>query len=65
MHAFLTSALVGDESSASRPGLFTSGVAPPGSHWKEGWEAPEPVWTQWRIQQIPSLPGMEPRSFNP
>jgi hypothetical protein len=32
MHIFLTSALVGGEWSASRPGKFT-----PGTHWTGGW----------------------------
>jgi hypothetical protein len=32
-HIFLTSALVGDEWSASRPGLFTPGERAPVTHW--------------------------------
>jgi hypothetical protein len=32
IHIFLTSALAGDEWSASRPGRFT-----PGTHWIGGW----------------------------
>jgi hypothetical protein len=42
IHIFLTSALVGGEWSASRPGRFT-----PSTHWEAGW-APEPVWKTWR-----------------
>jgi hypothetical protein len=34
---FLTSAQVGGEWSASRPGHFTSGERAPGTHWIEGW----------------------------
>jgi hypothetical protein len=40
MHIFLTSALVGDEWSASRPGLFTPGERAPGTHWIGGWVGP-------------------------
>jgi hypothetical protein len=35
-HVFLTSALVGSESSASRPGRFTPGGSAPGTHWRGG-----------------------------
>jgi hypothetical protein len=37
-HVFLTSALVGGEWSASRPGRFTPGEKAPGTHWIGGWE---------------------------
>jgi hypothetical protein len=36
-HVFLTSALVGGEWSASRPGRFTPGEKVPGTHWIGGW----------------------------
>jgi hypothetical protein len=36
IHIFLTSALVGGEWSASRPGRFTPGKTAPGSHWTGG-----------------------------
>jgi hypothetical protein len=36
-HVFLTSALVGREWSASRPGPFTPGERAPGTHWIGGW----------------------------
>jgi hypothetical protein len=39
-HVFLTSALVGDEWSASRPGRFTPGERAPGTHWIGGWVDP-------------------------
>jgi hypothetical protein len=34
---FLTSALVGGEWSASRPGRFIPGERTPGTHWIGGW----------------------------
>jgi hypothetical protein len=39
-HVFLTSALVGGECSASRPGRFTSVKRAPGTHWIGGWVDP-------------------------
>jgi hypothetical protein len=40
IHIFLTSALVGGEWSASRPGRFTTGERAPGSHCIGGWVDP-------------------------
>jgi hypothetical protein len=40
IHIFLTSALVGGEWSASRPGRFTPGKEPPGTHCIGGWVDP-------------------------
>jgi hypothetical protein len=37
---FLTSALVGGEWSASRPGCFTPGERAPGTNWIGGWVDP-------------------------
>jgi hypothetical protein len=37
---YLTSVLVGDEWSASRPGRFTPGGRVPGTHWIGGWADP-------------------------
>jgi hypothetical protein len=51
IHIFLTSALVGGEWSATRPGRFTPGERAPGTHWIEGWWATEPVWTTWRDEK--------------
>jgi hypothetical protein len=45
-HVFLSSALVGNEWSASRPGRLTPEEKAPSTHW-----APEPVWTRWRGEQ--------------
>jgi hypothetical protein len=40
IHVFLTSALVGGEWSASRPGRFTTSERAPGTHWLGGWVGP-------------------------
>jgi hypothetical protein len=45
---FLTSAQVGDEWSASRPGSFTPEERASVTHWIGGWVGPDPVWTTWR-----------------
>jgi hypothetical protein len=42
MHIFLTSALVGGEWSASRPGRFTSEERAPGTHWVGRHRSPLP-----------------------
>jgi hypothetical protein len=56
-NVFLTSALTGDEWSASCPGRFTPGKrAPLPIGLEAGWN-PEPVWTTWR--QFLTLPGLE------
>jgi hypothetical protein len=39
-HIFFTSALVGGELSASRPGRFTPRERAPGTHWIVGWVDP-------------------------
>jgi hypothetical protein len=39
-HTFFTWATDGDESSASRSGLFRSGRRAPGTHWIGGWVEP-------------------------
>jgi hypothetical protein len=41
IHIFSTSALVGGEWSASRPGRFTHGERVPGTHWIGGWVNPK------------------------
>jgi hypothetical protein len=40
IYSFLTSALVGGEWSASRPGRFTPGDRAPGTHWIGDWMGP-------------------------
>jgi hypothetical protein len=42
---FLTSALVGGEWSASRPGRFTPREGALGTHWIRGWVDLTAVWT--------------------
>jgi hypothetical protein len=50
-HVFLTSALIGDKWSASRPCRFTSGERAPGTHWIGGWMGPQrAVWTLRRTE---------------
>jgi hypothetical protein len=57
LHAFLTSALDGDEWSASRPGRFTPRERVPSTHWIGGWVShfthtdPYPSKTQPNITQ--------------
>jgi hypothetical protein len=52
IHIFLTSALIGCEWSASRPGRFTTGESALGNIvLKAGW-APEWVWTKWRRENL-------------
>jgi hypothetical protein len=50
MHVFLTSALVGGDWSASRPGRFTPGEGASVPIGKEAGWALELVWTTWRIE---------------
>jgi hypothetical protein len=45
---YFTSALDGDEFSASRPGLFTPIGRAPGTNWIGGYMGSGPVWTMWR-----------------
>jgi hypothetical protein len=40
IHIFLTSALAGDECSASRPGRFTTGETAPSTDWIGSWVDP-------------------------
>jgi hypothetical protein len=41
LHAFLTTALDGDEWSGSRSGRFTHRERAPGTHWIGGWVSPK------------------------
>jgi hypothetical protein len=54
IHVFSTSALVGGEWSASRPGRFTPGERVPGVHWIGSW-----------VCVRTSLDDMEKRKFLP
>jgi len=53
-HAF-TSALYGDEWSASRPEPFTPREGAPGTHWIGGWVGPTAVLDVGVKRKIPSL----------
>jgi hypothetical protein len=50
----LTSALDGDECSASRPGRFTPKERAPGTHWIVGWVGPRAVLDAAVKRKIPS-----------
>jgi hypothetical protein len=66
IHIFLTSALVGGEWSASRPGRFTPGERAPGTHWIGGWVGPSAGLDD--VEKIPDPTGTQtpdPRSSNP
>jgi hypothetical protein len=62
-YSFFTSALDGDEWSASRPGrALASGKGPSVPIVEEAGWAPEQVWTHVRGKILSPLPGIEPRS---
>jgi hypothetical protein len=61
IHIFLTSALVGGEWSASRPGRFTSGERVPGTHWIGGWVDPSADLNNVEKRTFLILPGRELR----
>jgi hypothetical protein len=54
IHVFLTSALVGGEWSALRPGRFTSGT-----HWIRGWVDPRAGLDDVEKRKFLTLPGLE------
>jgi hypothetical protein len=56
---FLTSALVGGEWSASRPGRFTSGEIAPGTHWIGGWVDPKAGLDNMEKRKFLNLPWIE------
>jgi hypothetical protein len=55
IHVFLTSALIGDEWSALRPGRFT----PLGTHWIGGWVGARTGLDGVETRKILLLPGLE------
>jgi hypothetical protein len=61
IHVFLTSALVGGERSASRPGLFTLGEKAPGTHWIGGWVGFRAGLDDVEKRKFLTLPGLELR----
>jgi hypothetical protein len=60
-HTFLTSALVGGEWSASRPGRFTPGKRTHGTHWIGGWVNPRTGLDDVEDRKFLTLPGLELR----
>jgi hypothetical protein len=65
IHVLLTTALVGGEWSASRPGRFTSGERAPGTHWIGGWVDPRAGLEDEERRNILPLPGIKPQLSGP
>jgi hypothetical protein len=63
IHIFLTSALVGGEWSASRPGHFTPEETAPGTHSIGGWVDPRAGLNNVKKRKFLILPGLELRPF--
>jgi hypothetical protein len=61
---FLTSALVGDEWSASCPGRFTSGERGPGTHWIGSWVGLRASLDDVEKRKFLTLPALEPRPLS-
>jgi hypothetical protein len=61
IHIFLTSALVGAQWSASRPGRFTTGERTPGTHWIGGWVDSRAGLDDMEKRKLLTLPGLEIR----
>jgi hypothetical protein len=62
IHFCLTSALLGGEWSASRPGRFTPGERAPGTHWIGGWVGPRASLDDMEERKFLTLRGLELRS---
>jgi hypothetical protein len=58
IHIFLTSALAGDEWSASGSGRFTPGERDPGSQWVGGWVDPRAGLDDVEKRKFLTLPGL-------
>jgi hypothetical protein len=58
-HIFLTSALVGGEWPASRPGRFTSGERAPGTRWIGGWVNLRAGLDDLEKRKFLALPGLD------
>jgi hypothetical protein len=56
-----TSAVVGGELSASRPGRFIPGEIAPGAHWIGGWVGPRTGLDDVEKRKLLTLPGLELR----
>jgi hypothetical protein len=63
-HVFLTSALVGGEWSASRPGHFFPGERVVDSHWTGGWLGPRTGLDDVERRKILHLPGFKLQPFS-
>jgi hypothetical protein len=59
IHVFLTSAVVGEEWSVSRPGRFIPGERAPGTHWLGGWVSPIGGLDAAEKRKFLTLPGLE------
>jgi hypothetical protein len=59
IHICLTSALVGDEWSASRPGCFTPGERATGNHYIRGWVDPRGGLDDLEKRKFLTLQGLE------
>jgi hypothetical protein len=64
IHVLLTSALVGGESSASRPDRFTPGKRAAGTHWLRGWVDPRAGLNDLEKRKFITLPGLELRPLD-
>jgi hypothetical protein len=64
IHAFLTSALIGDEWSASRPGRFIPWERAPSTHWIGGWVGPRTGLDGVEKRKFLILPGLEFRTLH-
>jgi hypothetical protein len=62
-HVSFTSAVVGDEWSASCPGCFTSEEKVPGTRWIGGWVGPRASLDDMGKGKFLTLPGLELRQL--
>jgi hypothetical protein len=64
IHIFLTSALVGSECLASRPGRYIPDERAPGTHWIGGWLDHKAGLDDVEKRKFLTLPGLELRPFD-
>jgi hypothetical protein len=65
IHILLTSALVGGEWSASRPGRFSPGEGAPGTHCVGGWVDPRSGLDDVEKRKFLTLPGLGLQTLGP